>query len=127
MSYITWEYYGSLSNTVTAEEFKKMNNRAEVFMDVFTHNRVKQFLDGYVEEEATDFEKMVAGAIQLTMCDLIDKMTALEKSHAATGLSGVSNAGYSESYQKMTETEKKAELQSVIRSGLAGTGLAGAL
>lgn len=127
MSYITWEYYGSLSDTVTEEEFEKLNNRAEVFLDVFTHNRVKQFLDSYVEEEATGFEKMVAGAIQLTMCDLIDKMSALEKSHAATGLSSVSNAGYSENYQKMTETEKKAELQSVIRNGLAGTGLAGAL
>ena len=127
MSYITWEYYSSLSDTVTEEEFKKLTNRAEIFVDVFTHNRVKQFKDSYVEEKATDFEKMVDSAIQLTMCDLIDKMSALDKSHAATGLSGVSNAGYSESYQKMTETEKKAELQSVIRNGLAGPGLAGAL
>ena len=127
MSYITWEYYSSLSDTVTEEEFKKLTNRAEIFVDVFTHNRVKQFKDSYVEEKATDFEKMVDSAIQLTMCDLIDKMSALDKSHATTGLSGVSNAGYSESYQKMTETEKKAELQSVIRNGLAGTGLAGAL
>lgn len=127
MSYITWEYYCSLSDTVTEEEFEKLNNRAEVFLDVFTHNRAKKFMDSYVEEEATDFEKMVANAIQLTLCDLIDKMDAFEKSHAATGLSSVSNAGYSESYQKITESDKKAELQSVVRNGLAGTGLAGAL
>ena len=127
MSYVTWEYYSSLSNNVDNNSFERMKSRAESFVDVFTHNRVKQFVDSYVENEATDFEKMVMNAIQLTLCDLIDKMDALDKSHAATGLTSVSNAGYSESYQKMTETDKKTELQSVIRNGLAGTGLAGAL
>ena len=124
---VKWEYYSSLSDTVSQEEFGKISKRAEMFIDVFTHNRVKHFVDSYVEEEATDFEKMVANAIQLTSCDLIDKMYALDKAHAATGLAGVSNAGYSESYQKMTESDKKSELQSVVRNGLAGTGLAGAL
>ena len=127
MSYITWEYYSSLSDTVSQEEFKKIAKRAEIFIDMFTHNRVKHFMEKCGEDEATDFEKMVVNAIQLTLCDLIDKMYVLEKAHAATGLAGVSNAGYSESYQKMTESDKKAELQSVVRNGLVGTGLAGAL
>ena len=55
MSYITWEYYCSLSDTVTEEEFKKLNNRAEVFLDVFTHNRAKKFMDSYVEDKKLIF------------------------------------------------------------------------
>ena len=127
MSYITWEYYSSLSGTVTKEEFWKIEKRATIFLDTFTHNRVKQFVGNYTEESATEFEKMIMGAIQLTMCELIDKMNTFSNTQAASGLASVSNGGYSESYHKMTENEKKTELQSIIRNGLAGTGLAGAL
>ena len=127
MSYITWEYYSSLSGTVTKEEFWKIEKRATIFLDTFTHNRVKRFVGNYTEESATEFEKMIMGAIRLTMCELIDKMNTFSNTQAASGLASVSNGGYSESYHKMTETEKKSELQSIIRNGLAGTGLAGAL
>ena len=44
-----------------------------------------------------------------------------------TGITSVSNDGYSESYKVTTAQEKEAQLTSVIRSGLSGTGLAGAL
>ena len=44
-----------------------------------------------------------------------------------TGIASVSNDGYSESYKVTTAQEKETQLTSVIRSGLSGTGLAGAL
>lgn len=127
MSYITWEYYSSLSGTVTVDEFWKIERRATFFLDTFTHNRVKQFVGNYTEKSATEFEQMIMDAIQFTMCELIDKMSVFSNMQVASVLASVSNAGYSESYHKMTETEKKLELQSIIRNGLAGTGLAGAL
>lgn len=44
-----------------------------------------------------------------------------------TGISSVSNDGYSETYHIKTEAEMEAQMVSLIRSGLSGTGLAGAL
>ena len=54
-------------------------------------------------------------------------MNVQEASGMGTGIASVSNDGYSESYKVTTAQEKEAQLTSVIRSGLSGTGLAGAL
>ena len=65
--------------------------------------------------------------IQDTFCQLLSAMAVQETSGMGTGIASVSNDGYSESYKITTATEKEAQLTSVIRSGLSGTGLAGAL
>lgn len=54
-------------------------------------------------------------------------MAVQDASGMGTGITSVSNDGYSESYKVTTVQEKETQLTSVIRSGLSGTGLAGVL
>ena len=127
MSYIDWEYYSSLFAEVPEDEFEKLNKRAEMQIDVCTHNRVHDFMEGYNADAATSFQKTVYSAIQITVCELINKMQVQDSSGQGNGLAAVSNDGYSESYKITTESEKKAEIHAVIRMGLSGTGMVGAL
>ena len=120
MSYITWEYYISLySNISEQEEFYKISKRAEIKFNSITHMRAKRFEDAYNEDTATDFQQQVHMQIQDTFCQLLNTIAAQDAS--------VSNDGYLESYKVTTAQEKEEQLTSVIRSGLSGTGLAGAL
>lgn len=127
MTYITREYYSSLYENVTEEEFNILSVRAEKKINLYTHTRVTLFIDSYDEETATGFEKMVFDAIQITTCELINKMSMQEASGARDGLTSVSNDGYSESYKISTQAEKEAELRAVVMAGLSGTGLVSAL
>ncbi len=128
MSYITWEQYCSLYNNITDEkEFDRLAKLAEIKLNAITHMRAKQFEDAYSEDTATDFQKQVHMQIQDTFCQLVNTMSVQESSGMGTGIASVSNDGYSESYKVTTAQEKEVQLTSVIRSGLSGTGLAGAL
>lgn len=128
MSYITWEQYGSLYNSITDEkEFDRLSKLAEIKLNAITHMRAKRFEDAYNEETATDFQQQVHMQIRDTFCQLLNAMAVQEVSGMGTGIASVSNDGYSESYKITTATEKEEQLTSVIRSGLSGTGLAGAL
>ena len=128
MSYITWEQYRSLCNGITDEtEFNRLSKLAEIKLNAITHMRAKRFEDTYSEDTATDFQKQVHLQIQDTFCQLLAAMSVQEASGMGTGIASVSNDGYSESYKITTAQEKEAQLTSVIRSGLSGTGLAGAL
>ena len=89
--------------------------------------RAKQFEDAYCEDTATDFQKQVHTQIQNTVCDLVNALYMQETSGMGSGIASVSNDGYSESYKITTAQEKEAQLLAIARSGLSGTGLAGAL
>lgn len=84
-------------------------------------------MKAYDDDGATDFQRMTADAIRMTMCELINNIAVQEASDMGTGLASVSNEGYSESYRITTASEKEAQLVCVIKNGLSGTGLAGAL
>ena len=128
MLYITWEYYSSLfTEVLDADVFERLNKRAAGKLDVLTHMRAKKFEDGYQEDTATDFHKLVHSQIQNTMCELVNAMYVQETSGMGTGISAVSNDGYSESYKITTAAEKEAQILNIVRSGLSGTGLVGAL
>lgn len=128
MSYITWEQYGSLYNNITDEKkFNRLSKLAEIKLNTITHMRAKRFEEAYDEDTATDFQQQVHMQIQDTFCQLLNAMTVQEASGMGTGIASVSNDGYSESYKIPTTPEKEEQLTSVIRSGLSGTGLAGAL
>lgn len=128
MSYITWEQYRSLCNGITEEtEFDRLSKLAEIKLNAITHMRAKRFEDVYSEDTATDFQKQVHLQIQDTFCQLLATINVQESSGMGTGITSVSNDGYSESYKITTAQEKESQLTSVIRSGLSGTGLAGAL
>lgn len=127
MSYITWEYYSSLFANVTKDEFDRLAGQAEKRVNIFTRGRVEEFMRSYDTDTATGFQRRVYDAVQYTICEVVNKLYLQETSGAGCGLSSVSNDGYSESYKVTTESEKQAELDAVIRLGLSGTGLAGAL
>ena len=124
---VSWEYYNSLFEDVQEDEFKRLNSRVERRLDLYTHNRVKPFVDAYNEVTATNFERMKYEAVKITICEVINKMYEQESNGVGIGLSSVSNEGRSESYKIITEADKEKELESVMRKGLSGTGLAGAL
>lgn len=128
MSYITWEQYGSLYNNITdVGEFERLSKLAEIKLNAITHMRAKRFEDVYSEDTATDFQQQVHMQIQDTFCQLLNTIAVQDASGMGTGIASVSNDGYSESYKVTTAQEKEEQITSVIRSGLSGTGLAGAL
>lgn len=128
MAYIDWEYYSSLFDNISDEaEFCRACTKAAVYMDRYTSMRAGNFMKTYDRERATDFQHTTAEAIRLTMCELVNNITVQEASEMGTGLASVSNDGYSESYKITTAAEKEAQLLCIIRHGLSGTGLAGAL
>ena len=127
MTYITWEYYSSLYSEVSEETFGKLARRAEMKLDAITHMRAKRFEAEYQEDTATDFQKLVHEQIKNTVCELVNAIAVQDNSGMGTGIASVSNDGYSESYKITTAAEKEVQLYGIIRSGLSGTGLAGAL
>ncbi|MCX4339991.1 MAG: hypothetical protein OSJ72_10140 [Lachnospiraceae bacterium] len=127
MSFISWEDYKAISAEVPEEEFKRLRRKAEIKMNAVTHMRAGRFLSAYGSRQATEFQRQVYEQIQATMCELIDALYTRETSDMGTGISSVSNDGYSETYHIKTETEMEAQMVSLIRNGLSGTGLAGAI
>ena len=114
MPYIDWEHYSSLYTNVPEDDFPAFLQKASAKLDVHTHMRARKFEDTYDEASATYFQKQVHVQIQ-------------ESTGMGTGVSSVSNDGYSESYKITTVAEKESQLISITRGGLSGTGLAGAL
>jgi len=128
MFYITWEQYSSLSGRITDENtFNKLRLSAELKMNTITHMRAKRFETEYDESVATDFQKQVHEQIKSCVCDLIDAIDTQRASAMGTGISSVSNDGYSESYKITTASEREEQLTQIVQVGLSGTGLAGAL
>lgn len=127
MSYVTWEYYSSLYTEIPEEDFDRLCAKASAKLDVHTHMRAKNFEIAFDAETATDFQKQVHTQIQNTVCELMNTIQVQETAGMGTGIASVSNDGYSESYKITTAAERDAQLVAIIRGGLSGTGLAGAL
>lgn len=128
MSYIDWEYYSTFYTEITEKEtFDRLCVKAEGKLDALTHMRAMRFMRDYRRTHATDFQKQVYTQVKNTVCELVNAIYIQEASGMGTGITSVSNDGYSESYKITTEAEKEAQIYSTIRAGLSGTGLAGAL
>lgn len=127
MLYITWEYYSSLYDTVSEEEFDRLNTKACAKLDVYTHMRARNFMAAYNADAVSLFQEQVHTQIQNTVCELINLISVQDAAGMGAGIASVSNDGYSESYKVTTQAEKDAEVIALIQQGLSGTGLAGAL
>lgn len=128
MNYITWGHYSSLYSEITDEkEFNKYLRRAQIRMDAVTHMQVSRFMNRYKKTTATDFQKQIYAQIQDTVCELVNIIYVQELSGMGTGISSVSNDGYSESYAVTTAAGKASQQTETILRGLRGTGLAGVL
>ena len=127
MLYIDWEYYNSLYDTVSEEDFDKLNAKACARLDVYTHMRARNFMAAYVHGTATPFQEQTYTQIRNTVCELINIVSVQDATGMGSGIASVSNDGYSETYKVTTQAEKDAEVIALIQQGLSGTGLAGAL
>lgn len=127
MPYIDWEYYSSLCNNMPKEDFDKIYKQAEDKMNTFTHMRAAAFEHCYDEERATAFQKHVHEQIKDTMCELVNAVHIHTVSEMGMGIVSVNNDGFSQTYRITTAAEKEAQLLSIVRNGLSGSGLAGAL
>ena len=127
MLYIDWEYYSSLYDTVSEEDFDKFNMKACAKLDVYTHMRARNFMAIYDADIATTFQKQTYTQIRNTVCELINIVSVQDATGMGSGIASVSNDGYSETYKVTTQAEKDAEVIALIQQGLIGTGLAGAL
>lgn len=114
---VTWEYYSSLSNKVTEEEFPALEKKAELIV---------RDLIGYMRWITINEETFAYVALQDCICNLIDKLHENEISGVGSGVTSVSNDGYSETYAVGTKEEAEAELQRLAKIWLSGTGLVGA-
>ena len=114
---VSWEYYDSLYNKITEDDFEKAEALAE---------KEVKLVVGFPRWNALDSEAFYYEQLKDCICNVIDKMAEMKESGAGTGLSSVNNDGYSESYTVQTQSQALAELQGSIRAWLSGTGLVGA-
>lgn len=115
--FVDWEYYSSLHDIVTEEDF----DRAEGLAEKEVQHVIGWIRWANITEETFGYEQL-----QDCICNTIDKMAMDSQSGKGKGLSSVSNDGYSESYVVQTEEQLKNELHNSIKSWLSGTGLVGA-
>ena len=117
MSHVNWEYYSSLFEKVSEEEFEK----AEKWAEFEVSNVIGALRWSEITENTFGYEQL-----KICICKTIDKMAENAESGKGKGISSVINDGYSESYVIQTEEQLRTELWSLIRAWLSGTGLVGA-
>ena len=117
MSHVNWEYYSSLFEKVSEEEFPK----AELLAEKEVCTVIGPIRWAVITSDTFGYEQL-----KDCICKTIDKMVEDAESGKGKGVSSVSNDGYSESYVVQTEEQLRNELHSSIRAWLSGTGLVGA-
>ena len=117
MSHVNWEYYSSLFEKVSENEFEK----AEKLAEKEVQSVIGPIRWAVITESTFGYEQL-----KDCICKTINKMAEDAESGKGKGVSSVSNDGYSESYVVQTEEQLRNELHSSIRAWLSGTGLVGA-
>lgn len=114
--FVNWEYYSSLYDKVSKENFDRAEAMAE---------KEIQRVIGRIKWETITEETFGFVQLQDCICNVIDKMAQDDKTAKGKGVSSVNNDGYSENYAVQTEEQLRSELYGSIRAWLSGTGLAG--
>lgn len=114
---VDWEYYSSLHDKVSEDEFEKSEALAE---------KEVALVIGSPRWEAVTDTAFYYVQLKDAICKTIDKMTEMRSSGIGKGISSVSNDGYSESYAVQTDVQARIELVLAITDWLSGTGLVGA-
>lgn len=86
MLYIDWEYYNSLYDTVSENDFDKLNAKACAKLDVYTHMRARNFMAAYDADMATPFQEQVYTQIQNTVCEIINLVSVQDAAGWVRGL-----------------------------------------
>jgi hypothetical protein len=114
---VTWEYYNSLHNKVSQEEFNRLEALAEKQILLV----IGQYKWSTIKETAFYFNQL-----KDCICNVMNMLADLSKGGAGKGIASVSNDGYSENYVVRTASEYNNEIRMCIVHGLSGTGLTSA-
>lgn len=114
---LDWEAYCLLYPSHSAEDFARFLPEAELRMDVLTANRWRGVPEG-------DWR---AGRVKCCLAELISLCIKGKESAAGTGVTGISNDGYSESYALVTAEQWQENQRIEASKWLSGTGLVSAL
>lgn len=114
---VTWEYYNSLYNEVDKATFDRLEPLAE--------KRIRTIV-GALRWNSIDSEAFYYDQLMDCICRMVGKLASYEKGGVGTGLTSVSNDGYTENYAVQTLPQVEQEIRSCIVQWLSGTGLVGA-
>ena len=116
VAYADYTYYSAHFGVLTdEEEFNRLADNASRKLDVLTGRRAAT---------ATGYK---AQALKDAVCNMVDYLHAVEQSGQGSGVSSVSNDGYSETYADSTPEAVEKSLRGIAFQWLSGTGLMGAL
>lgn len=114
---IAWDQYKALYPSDTEEDFDRLLPDAEMRMDSLTANRWRQVEDG--DWRASRVRRCLAAVLHMS----IDA----ENNPAISGVTSISNDGYSESYARKTAYDAEEEIRRLGSLWLSCTGLVSAL
>lgn len=120
MALVDWEYYSSKFPKVNQDDFIRLIDIAEW--------EILKMIPPYVFDELTQEDtnyKFVR--LKDTICKIINFISTNENIPVNSGVTSVSNDGYSESYAISKQSEMQDELTRNCIRWLSGTGLLGAL
>lgn len=118
---IDWEDYHSrfANSDLTEEQFAALTYQA--------CRRVERLCRPYVIKAVLENEDDYRNdRLKDAVCSVINEMREHEKVGAGSGVTSVSNDGYSESYVLTKRSDVEQELDRAAKSQLYGTGLMGA-
>lgn len=116
MNYADYGYYSANYSVIEKEEtFERLAFLASRRLDILTGQRAQR-ASGYKLEALRD-----------CVCNMAEYLYAAESTAQGTGITSVSNEGYSESYQAVTPEQVEENLRSLAFQWLSGTGLMGAM
>jgi len=115
MAYVTWEEYNALFPNLTEDEFTEKLPAIELKIDIYTSARASTAIE------------YKADAVKYAVCNMLNYQAIQNNTSQGTGITSVSNDGYSESYQAITPQQTEDNLKSIANQWLSGTGLMGAL
>jgi hypothetical protein len=113
---VNWEDYSSLFDKVPEAEFSRYERLAEIEIC----NVIGPIRWANITEQTFGYKQL-----KDCVCNVVNALYESDHSAQGKGITSVSNDGYSESYAVQTATQAKAELQSMIKRWLSGTGLVG--
>lgn len=114
---VDWEYYNSLYDNVTEEDFDRLEARAESEVCML----IGPIRWANITEDTFGYQQL-----KDCICHVINKLIENNKHGIGKGIASVSNDGYSKSFVVQTEEQARAELHGCIKAWLSGTGLVGA-
>lgn len=115
MPYVDWAYYNVNFPQLTQDEFETLLPQAERRVEIYTHFRCRTATGGQLEQ------------VKAAVSNMVNAIADQNSTGAGSGVTSVSNDGYSESYANVTKELADAELRGICFRWLSGTGLMGCL